>query len=153
MTRNLVLVCRWMFVVLMGIAGISKLSSLASFRDSLDSWVLLPEMTRAPITLLVPMAEVLLVLVYIFYRYRSAYFALGSVVVLFTVVFLLHVVLVEPPDCSCTAKLLTFQSWHDSVLGIVLRNAVYILIWAIGIIGLRHEERHAIGAEVETQTV
>lgn len=128
--------CSWVFLALMLVAGLSKLLNLAAFRDSLDTWVLLPQPARAPIALFVPIAEVALVLLWLLYRYKWAYIILGMLVVCFTILYGVHVIWVNPPDCNCTVKLAAFATWQDTVTGIFARNGMFLAMWGVGFIGV-----------------
>lgn len=135
-TSILAYLCAWAFLALMLVAGLSKLLNLAAFRDSLDTWVLLPQPARAPIALFVPIAEVALVLLWVFYRYKWAYIVLGMLVVCFTILYGVHVIWVSPPDCNCTVKLAAFATWQDTVTGIFARNGMFLVLWGVGFIGV-----------------
>lgn len=151
-TSILAYLCAWAFLALMLVAGLSKLLNLAAFRDSLDTWVLLPQPARAPIAFFLPIAEVALVLLWVLYRYKWAYIALGMLVVGFTVLYGVHVIWVNPPDCNCTVKLAAFATWQDTVTGIFARNGVFLALWGVGFIGVLRLSNDKAQGEPDAKT-
>jgi len=123
----------WLFILFMLIAGFSKLFNLSAFRDSLDTWVLLPQVARAPVAVLVPTIEVGLSVAWMLLRKKWAYLSLGALVGIFTAIYLVHVLFVEPPQCNCTVRLAAFASWQDTVAGVLIRNIVLFGVWGAGL--------------------
>lgn len=98
--------------------------------------MLLPQPALGAIAVFVPIVEAACVLQFFRTRQTRYYCALGGFVGLFTVVYLLHVWLVAPPECNCFLKVEAFQQWKASAIGVIPRNAAILVVWLGGFIGL-----------------
>ena len=125
-------IAAWIFAGVMLVAGIGKFIDLSVFRTSLDTWVLLPETAKALLTLAVPLLEVILGLIIILSASKPAYIAMATMILLFTIGYIAHVVIVAPPDCNCIALLSRFNDWQSSVWKVVVRNALLLFFWICG---------------------
>ena len=125
-------------LAVLAFAAISKFLDLAAFRTSLDTWLLIPDTLRSGLAIAVPCIESIIVFWYWISRKPVAYYLAGMIIMAFTSVYVLHVLLVQPPDCNCFLKLSAFENWRSSSWGVVPRNGMLICLWAFGLFGLRH---------------
>lgn len=114
------------------IAGLIKLFNLPAFRTSLDSWSLVPEMTRGTFAVLIPVIELIVGGLWFIRPTRIRFWSIGALLVVFTVVYLLHLLTVGAPDCGCLGKLNQYLEWQDSIGMVLIRNATLLVLWGIG---------------------
>lgn len=113
-------------------AGLVKFFDLAAFRASLDSWVLVPEMARGPLSILVPASELTVAGLWFSRPRRAIYLALGGMIALFTGFYILHLATVGAPDCGCFGKLDQYFAWKNSSETLLWRNTLLMALWACG---------------------
>lgn len=123
------------FAIVLLIAGFLKIIDLAAFAEALNTWTLLPSRLRLVSAVLVPAAEISLALCWLL---RVApirgIVALGVMLILFTAMFAVQSLFAEPPQCNCFGVWLEFHRTQDSWESTLARNAVLIVIWAVGLV-------------------
>jgi len=114
-------------MLILGAAGILKLVDLAQFSESLQSWILVPGVLRALAVIFVPIVEVLLCILW-FGRVRRQLVAIGAVgmLVLFSLVYAAHLVLVGPPECRCFGLMHKFLETRDLGSMVIWRNVALV---------------------------
>lgn len=124
---------RWLLVpphlvmVLLGVAGVLKLLDMDGFRQSLETWELVPSPIRIAAAMLVPTIEMALFLVWLSgYRRRLAALCAITLLACFAGVFAVHIVLVEPPECSCFGLLRRYGARREQAALVLLRDAVML---------------------------
>lgn len=130
--RVLFVVVRWIVAALFLFAAVSKFMDLERFRDSLDTWLLIPEAVRPALAVLVPTLEASAALLFFGWPRLRHYLVFGVMLAGFTGFYALHLIAYEPPDCECFLKLEAFARWRGAVTGIIPRNLVLLAIWAVG---------------------
>jgi len=119
-------------IVLVGLAGATKLLDLWAFAASLESWSLIPDWGKSVAVGFVPLSEMLIGgAVLLSARRRLAAWAALALLAVFMTVYAAHVIFAEPPDCNCFGELGRYSAAMDSAWGVLIRNAV--LAAAIGL--------------------
>lgn len=136
-TRKISETLIWLLIVLVMIivlaAGLLKDLTFTTFRQSLDSWVLLPPIVRNIAAFTVPTLEIFLSASW-FFGPRRAWVLWSATALLtsFAVVYAAHVVTVGPPTCNCLGPLLQFNTSRWLSVEIVVRNFLMCAPLVIG---------------------
>lgn len=144
---GLFVVVRWLVAALFLFAAVSKFMDLERFRDSLDTWLLIPEVVRPALTVLVPTLEASAALLFFGWPRLRHYMAFGVMLAAFTGFYALHLIAYEPPDCECFLKLEAFAQWRGAVTGVIPRNLVLLAIWAVGCVPIGFRPRPSVAAD------
>lgn len=117
------------------IAGLLKAADLGQFADDVRTWELLPRAAVGPLAVGLPLLEIGLGAAWFLGLARRAALAgtLG-VLVVFTVVFLAHLVLARPPNCGCLGLLQQYADHRQAAWIVIGRN---FLLIAAAWVGLR----------------
>lgn len=116
-------------MLLVTIAALAKAADLETFRQSLDSWTFLPPTTHAHVTVMVPVAEVIIVTsFFIGFRRQTATIACAAMLLLFTAMHVGQISLGVAPDCNCFGKLLAHERTIDAAWSAVARNTGMIAL-------------------------
>lgn len=138
---------RWLVAGLFLFAAVSKFTDLGRFRDSLDTWLLIPGAIRPALAVLIPTLELSAALLFFGWPRLLYYMAFGVMLAGFTALYAAHLIAYEPPDCECFLKLEAFAQWKSAVTGVIPRNLVLLAIWGVGCIPVGFRPR--TGALVE----
>lgn len=122
------------FVVL-AVAALAKLTDIPKFRESLESWVLLPRPIRSAVTVVVPSCELVVAGLWLLSIARPLALRLGLLLmVTLTAAYTASWILVGPPECSCLGRLLEYEAARRSWQVAIGRNAVMLLILSAGLV-------------------
>lgn len=127
--------CLWVIAVLFLVASLGKFIALDDFYASLGSWALLPDAMVPLIAVVVPSAELILSLLFVLGISRRLA-ASGMIVLLvaFSLVYGVHMLVADPPDCDCLGKWAAFKSLQQDGWFIIIRNCILILLASAGMI-------------------
>jgi|GEM_PF-4148240 len=132
LVRGFLAVLRWLVAGLFLYAAVSKFADLERFRDSLDTWLLIPAAVRPGMAVLIPTLELSAALLFFGWPRLLHYMAFGVMLAGFTGFYAIHLVAYEPPDCECFLKLEAFAQWKGAVTGVIPRNLLLLAVWAVG---------------------
>lgn len=126
-----ILIALVMAVVLLGAVG--KLLDLGGFRDSLDSWALVPARFHPPISIAVPLVEIAVASAWFVGVHRSVMvlFA-GGMIAMFTVVYAAHLAWASAPECNCFGLIVAYERGRISSENLLMRNAILLGMLAVG---------------------
>jgi hypothetical protein len=114
-------------------AGVGKLLDLQAFHDSLGAWRLLPAVTLLPLSVLVPSAEIGVVIWWLSTGGRTrgcvaAVCLLGT----FTAAYTAHLLLGQDPGCNCLGKLMQIEGLNRTADEVIPRNFAMIALTLCG---------------------
>ncbi len=122
-------------MVVMLLAGILKAFDVTVFAQSLATWGLLPNATRPVLAVGIPALEISVSLAWFMGVWRRL--ALSFAVLLlsaFTLLYVMHLVFAEAPECACFGLLnLMSESIVESRV-LIVRNVVLISVLAVAIL-------------------
>lgn len=114
---------------LLGAAAILKRADLPGFRESLETWVLVPPSVRGAIAILVPVSEFVVAGLWLLAIARPLVLKLALVMLLgFTLAYAAHWVFVGAPECSFLGQLVRYESNKRSAESLIVRNTVLMSV-------------------------
>lgn len=114
-------------------AAVGKMIDPGTFRESLDTWILLPHAMRDPLALVLPIFEFSLAVAWLFGFYRDwSVVSVAVLLILFTTAFGLHVALGREPQCECLGEWMAFDRLQIVSYNLFTRNGVLLGLLAIG---------------------
>lgn len=122
-------------------AALLKLSDVSAFEVSLRTWALLPTVAIPWLAVGVPAVELLVTGMWFLGVHRSAAAtACLCMVLCFSAVFVLHLLVAEPPDCGRLGLLSRYQSQEAAATSLLLRDFALFSATVAGMF-LRARER------------
>ncbi len=129
---------------LLAIAALAKLADLPAFRESLESWELVPRSIRGMLAVVVPACELVVAGLWLMSIARPLALRLGLVLmVVLTAAYTAHWLLVGPPECSCLGRLLEYETTRRSWKFVIGRNTVLLVLLTAGLVVDRRQSRAA----------
>lgn len=126
--------CQAAILTVVLVAGVLKITDLAAFRASLDTWQFIPRALRDFVALIVPVSEIGIALFWFLGTKKQTMAAVAFVLlVTFATAYLAHVIFLEPPTCECFGKIFAFHQEQSRTWTVVARNTVLMTVLAIGI--------------------
>lgn len=111
------------------VAGMLKLTSLNTFERSVTSWELIPTWAIAPITLSLPPIELGLGLAWCLSVRRSILEVMMiALLLLFSSVYIIHLVFAIQPDCGCLGEIRLFEKQQNQARFVLGRNGVLLAL-------------------------
>ena len=121
---------------LVGLAGALKLADLPTFWESLEGWSLLPGWARVAAIGLVPVAEVALLLAWLFnVGRRGVLWSSLGLLLAFSAVYAWHAVVARPPSCGCFGVLARALEARETAVMVLVRNGVLAACLVSGLWG------------------
>jgi len=122
-------------MLVLAVAAIMKLSAMDDFRESVESWSLLPTWLTGSVTYAVPGAELAIAVFWFLGAARpAATIAAFLLLAIFTSALIAHILFAEPPDCGCFGKHLQFAEGRRAAEALLGRNGVMMLCSLGGIL-------------------
>ncbi|MGH7242352.1 MAG: type II secretion system protein [Phycisphaerales bacterium] len=116
------------------IAGLLKLISIDDFRNSLDTWQLIPRSLRNVVAIGVPAIEILCAgWWFVGGQKRWTSWTCLSLLAAFTGFYAAHVYFLRPPTCNCFSKILAFNQERASSNMIITRNLTLFGLLGLGV--------------------
>lgn len=129
---NVLVACVALIVL---VAGILKIRDIDLFRQSLDSWKLVPSGLRSVIAVLVPLLEVAMPSAWLLGLGRlKAAIGMLALLIAFTGVYSAHRIAGFDPECNCLGEIMRMQIVQKIEGHLIARNCVLILALVIGML-------------------
>lgn len=121
---------RWLVgcvMLFMLVSGLLKLADLAAFAESVRTWDLLPRFLLGPVVWIVPASELVIAGAWFLgLRRQIAAILCALMIAVYSIVFLVHLVFSQPPDCGCLGKLIQFESHKTATTVFLVRNGLLL---------------------------
>lgn len=119
-------------MIVLLVSALGKLVDLGAFRASLDSWTLIPERLFAPMTIAVPLIELMVATAWIvgLHRRAASWFAAGMIVT-FTATYAAHLQWASPPECNCFGLIVSYEGGQMLSKNLLARNTVLLGMLAV----------------------
>lgn len=125
------------------IAGMLKAADVVSFASALSSWEWIPARAAGAIAIIVPTIEVGLAVAWFLNVNRvGATRAMLVLIIVFSVAYAAHLLLVGAPECGCLGRLEQYIAIRHAEVFVLGRNGILCVLLMIS---ARQMARHAIG--------
>lgn len=122
-----------MVALFITVAGAAKIKDIDVFRQSLESWSLIPVAVRSTVATVVPILEIGLGFAWLLgLNRRILTLLIAGLLICFTSVYAIHRIAGYAPDCQCLGKLLRVQGLEHQADVLIWRNGVLIGVLGIG---------------------
>ncbi|KAA0212865.1 MAG: prepilin-type N-terminal cleavage/methylation domain-containing protein [Leptolyngbya sp. PLA3] len=125
------------------VAGAAKIYDMDLFRQSLDSWRLIPDAVRSTVSVLLPVLELGLGLAWLLgYSQRLLTLLLAGVLFAFSAVYAAHVAAGYVPERKCLGELLRVGAFEREAHALLYRNGALIALLCTGWFVAYRKPRH-----------
>lgn len=121
-------------MVVIAIAGLAKSVDVTEFARQLHTWSLVPRVIVTPLAILLPAIELAIPgLWFTGIRRRIMSVLAFSMLCTFVIVYIVHLIVADPPVCACFGALLNYREGMATAWVVIGRDAVLLVLLASGL--------------------
>lgn len=122
------------------LAAVAKLADWYEAVISLNSWSLFPPSVAIVLFCAIVVGELVFGVLWFLPEWRHvATWGLLGLLLTVTTVYGMHLAAGLDPECRCFGKIMQWAQWKETAGGVLIRNAVLIVLTAVSHVSLRHK--------------